>query len=154
MVHFPNGTNAIVAVISYTGYNMEDAMILKKSAHKRDFAYGTIYKSHIVDIHPNSAGRSSCEKHFGLRSSPVDLITANASFQKMVKKVDSDGIARIGSKLKFGDLLCAYVDMVRGRTHWEKYKGDEETILDEVRLIGKNHFLSFIPILVEGTAFL
>ncbi|KAI8459705.1 DNA-directed RNA polymerase I subunit A2 [Phakopsora pachyrhizi] len=138
MDHFPNGTNAIVAVISYTGYDMEDAMILNKSAHERDFAYGTIYKSHIVDIHPTSAGRSSCEKHFGLGSSPVNSITADASFQKMVEKVDSDGIARIGTKLKFGDPLCAYVDRVTGRTHWEKYKGDEEAILDEVRLIGND----------------
>ena len=35
MDSFPNGTNAVVAVISYTGYDMEDAMILNKSAHER-----------------------------------------------------------------------------------------------------------------------
>ena len=35
--NFPNGTNAGVAVISYTGYDMEDAMILNKSAHERGF---------------------------------------------------------------------------------------------------------------------
>ncbi len=45
---FPNGTNAIVAVIAYTGYDMEDAMILNKSAHERGFGYGTVYKSQIL----------------------------------------------------------------------------------------------------------
>ncbi|KAF8076706.1 hypothetical protein FPV67DRAFT_1472397 [Lyophyllum atratum] len=47
---FPNGTNAVVAVISYTGYDMEDAMILNKSAHERGFTYGTVYKSQIIDL--------------------------------------------------------------------------------------------------------
>jgi DNA-directed RNA polymerase I subunit RPA2 len=50
MDSFPNGTNAVVAVISYTGYDMEDAMILNKSVHERGFGYGTVYKSQIVDL--------------------------------------------------------------------------------------------------------
>ena len=58
MDSFPNGMNAIVAVISYTGYDMEDAMILNKSAHERGFGYGTIYKSQIVDL-KDLQGRSA-----------------------------------------------------------------------------------------------
>ena len=44
MDNFPNGMNAIVAVISYTGYDMDDAMIINKSADERGFGYGTVYK--------------------------------------------------------------------------------------------------------------
>src|SRR5207248_8245865 len=48
--NFPNGMNAVVAVISYTGYDMDDAMILNKSAQERGFGYGTIYKTEKYDL--------------------------------------------------------------------------------------------------------
>lgn len=45
MADYPSGTNAVVAVISYTGYDMEDAMILNKSAYERGFGHASVYKS-------------------------------------------------------------------------------------------------------------
>ncbi|XP_026677810.1 DNA-directed RNA polymerase I subunit RPA2 [Diaphorina citri] len=50
MDNFPMGTNAIVAVISYTGYDMEDAMILNKSSYERGFAHGCIFKSMFIEL--------------------------------------------------------------------------------------------------------
>lgn len=47
---YPSGTNAIVAVISYTGYDMEDAMILNKSSYERGFAHGVIYKNYSYNV--------------------------------------------------------------------------------------------------------
>ncbi|ENN77884.1 hypothetical protein YQE_05562, partial [Dendroctonus ponderosae] len=79
---FAMGTNAIVAVISYTvseqrrtkvstdqkdlanGYDMEDAMIINKASEERGLAHGSIYKSEFVELehegsyfarNPNSA---------------------------------------------------------------------------------------------------
>lgn len=46
--NFPNGMNAVVAVISYTGYDMDDAMIINKSSYERGFGYGTVYKTEIL----------------------------------------------------------------------------------------------------------
>ncbi len=42
---YPSGTNAIVAVVSYTGYDIQDAMIGNKAAYERGFAHGTMYKA-------------------------------------------------------------------------------------------------------------
>jgi DNA-directed RNA polymerase I subunit RPA2 len=54
---YPSGTNAVVAVISYTGYDMEDAMIINKSAYERGFGHGCVYKSFRHDL--NEATGSS-----------------------------------------------------------------------------------------------
>lgn len=46
----PSGTNAVVAVISYTGYDMEDAMIINKGSYDRGFGHGSVYKSYMRDL--------------------------------------------------------------------------------------------------------
>lgn len=48
MDEYGSGTNAVVAVIAYTGYDMEDAMILNKSSVERGFAHGSVYKTECV----------------------------------------------------------------------------------------------------------
>ncbi|CAI9774521.1 unnamed protein product [Fraxinus pennsylvanica] len=41
---YPLGTNAIVAVLAYSGYDMEDAMVLNKSSVDRGMCHGYIYQ--------------------------------------------------------------------------------------------------------------
>jgi DNA-directed RNA polymerase I subunit RPA2 len=129
---FPNSTNAVVAVISYTGYDMEDAMILNKSAHERGFGYGTVYKADIFDL--KDAARSKkgpVTLHFGLGRD----IKEDHPWREIV---ENDGLPRIGSKVKAGDVIAAYVDDVTGRTKAHKYKGDETAYIDEVRVLGSD----------------
>ncbi|RXK38794.1 DNA-directed RNA polymerase I subunit RPA2 [Tremella mesenterica] len=130
---FPNGTNAIVAVISYTGYDMEDAMILNKSAHERGFGYGTIYKSEIFDLAsaPGSARRSKPTLHFGLGKD----VKPEAPWRSFLSE---DGLPHLGVKVKYGDPLCGYIDEIKGWTRVHKYKGDEVAYIDEVRLLGSD----------------
>lgn len=134
---FPNGTNAVVAVISYTGYDMEDAMILNKSAHERGFAYGTVYKSQIIDlkdIRGASQSNSAVTLHFGLGH---DIRTEEGVRQHTcMQYLDRDGLPFVGIKLDAGDPIAAYVDDTTGRTKFVRYKGDEQGIVDQVRLLG------------------
>ncbi|KAF1942451.1 beta and beta-prime subunits of DNA dependent RNA-polymerase [Clathrospora elynae] len=141
--NFPNGTNAVVAVISYTGYDMDDAMILNKTAHERGFGHGTIYKTKICDlVEGQNKNRSAktVRKLFGF---------APDSFVKAEYKdiLDEDGFPRIGTMLKSGDVIAAWhtvsLDPVSGdyenrdaQTQFYKYKEDEVAFVEEVRIIG------------------
>ncbi|KAF9464822.1 DNA-directed RNA polymerase I polypeptide 2 [Collybia nuda] len=136
MDSFPNGTNAIVAVISYTGYDMEDAMILNKSAHERGFTYGTVYKSQIVDLKDVRGAQKSSTiptLHFGLGK---DIRTEGERAHTCTNFLDIDGLPFVGSKILSGDPLAAYIDDTTGRTNFVKYKGEEVAYIDEVRLLG------------------
>ncbi|KAH9939259.1 beta and beta-prime subunits of DNA dependent RNA-polymerase [Epithele typhae] len=139
MDSFPNGTNAIVAVISYTGYDMEDAMILNKSAHERGFGYGTIYKSYIVDLQELSGSRratSAPTLHFGV--GPEIRMGDGERQHPAAKLIDADGLPAVGVRLNPGDPIAAYVDDTTGRTRFAKYKGDEVAYVQTVRLIGSD----------------
>ncbi|KAJ7098696.1 hypothetical protein B0H15DRAFT_878516 [Mycena belliarum] len=137
MDSFPNGTNAVVAVISYTGYDMEDAMILNKSAHERGFAYGTVYKSQIVDLKdvPGALKTATPSLHFGLGR---DIKRDGEKAHRCLDFLDEDGLPFIGTQLSAGDPIAAYIDDTTGRTRFIKYKGDEMGLVDEVRLLGSD----------------
>ena len=139
MDSFPNGTNAVVAVISYTGYDMEDAMILNKSAHERGFGYGSIYKSQVIDLKDiPSANKSSANPlfHFGLND---NTNLREASGMRKFGNLDVDGLPFIGARLNPGDPIAAYIDDTTGRTRFINYKGDESCYVSEVRLLGKRN---------------
>merc|ERR1712091_599624 len=60
MDEYPSGTNAVVAVISYTGFDMEDAMIINRASMDRGFKHGTMYKTEDLDL------RDSRKVEFGV----------------------------------------------------------------------------------------
>jgi DNA-directed RNA polymerase I subunit RPA2 len=140
--NFPNGTNAVVAVISYTGYDMDDAMIINKSAHERGFGFGTIYKTQKISLAENSRSsqKSAKAKLFGFAPNSV----VKAEWRQMV---DWDGLPHIGQRVTKGDIIVAYhnamFDSVTqqwvnqdGITEFKKWKDDEVAYVEEVRLMG------------------
>ncbi|XP_026754215.2 DNA-directed RNA polymerase I subunit RPA2 [Galleria mellonella] len=116
---YPAGTNAIVAVISYSGYDMEDAMIINKSAYERGLGAGSIYKADFVE-----------------------LKNANSYFQRDPNKpelsqyIDSDGLPSVGARIEPNDPFYCYYDGDKKDFVVSRYHGKEDVFVDNVRLCG------------------
>ena len=145
--NYPNGTNAIVAVISYTGYDMDDAMILSKSAHERGFGYGTIHKSKVISLSDEKSSRSvkGIKRLFGF--APGGYIHSSAK-----QLLGEDGLPIVGALIHNNDPLCVSHEVrydpvrksvnaapfvsVGTETRYHRYKDDEPCYVESVTLMG------------------
>ncbi|KAG9508453.1 DNA-directed RNA polymerase I subunit RPA2, partial [Fragariocoptes setiger] len=127
---YPLGTNAIVAVISYTGYDMEDAMIINKSAAERGFTHGSIMKTVTVDLKAIGDVRGSRQYvyNFGFKK--------REDHERWAHIIDRDGLPFIGSKLTMDDPICVYHDLVTLELKMEFYKSSEPAYVLDVKLLG------------------
>ncbi|ODV96448.1 hypothetical protein PACTADRAFT_16580 [Pachysolen tannophilus NRRL Y-2460] len=128
MDNFPNGTNAVVAVISYTGYDMDDAMIINKSADERGFGYGTVYKVEKIDLAMDRRRGDPITQHFGFGDDEWP--------EAWREKLDADGLPLVGVKVEEGDPVAAFYDDTIGRTKIKTYHSSEPAYIHEVKLLG------------------
>ncbi|XP_019055826.1 PREDICTED: DNA-directed RNA polymerase I subunit 2 [Nelumbo nucifera] len=119
---FPTGTNAIVAVLAYSGYDMEDAMILNKSSVERGLCHGYIYQTETIDL-ADQSGKSDEDLKLFARSN-VDKSTHSL--------IDSDGLPYVGQKVHPDEPYCSIYNTVTGTTKATKLKGSEPVIVDYV----------------------
>lgn len=131
MDNYPLGTNAVVAVISYTGYDMEDAMILNKASVERGFKCGSIFKTEKIDLGQIGDVRSSS-------SEVVFLFGRKEEDTYLDDKLDMDGLPFLGNKVGYEDPICSYIDLTTGETKVLKYKSTELAYIYDVKLIGND----------------
>jgi DNA-directed RNA polymerase I subunit RPA2 len=128
MDDYPLGTNAVVAVISYTGYDMEDAMIINKSAFERGFKHASVYKCRLVDLSEGSTG--GCTKYFH------NLVGPENEHRRFVESLDEDGLPFPGQPLQKGDPLYCVWDEVTQTHKVTYYQGQEPCIVDQITVVG------------------
>lgn len=102
---YPNGTNAVVAVISYTGYDMEDACILNKAAVERGFVHGFVYKTVIIDLTDS-------------KTEIVSNFTSTLRTEKIEPSLDVDGLPVVGQHIAQGKPLVSIVDLATGTSYF------------------------------------
>ncbi|KAL0591904.1 hypothetical protein ABG067_000556 [Albugo candida] len=135
---YPLGTNAVVAVISYTGYDMEDAMILNKSSYERGFAHASVYKHVTVDI--GSDGKQQrTQKKDSSKTYFTNLVSdSDPASQMYSPELDWDGFPHVGKTVYQGDPLASWVDETTGKQSFQKHKESEPAVVEQVSLLGKS----------------
>jgi len=135
----PGGQNASLAVMSYSGYDIEDAIVLNRGSMDRGFGrclvlrkYQTSLKEHRPDC------RDKAEK-------PVPVGVHASRLSKRHEVLDDDGLADVGRVLKKDDVMIAKLTAVQGSnvvddntTRYQPtplvYKGPAEAIIDKVMI--------------------
>lgn len=131
---YPNGTNAVVAVISYTGYDMEDAMIINKASYERGFKHASIYSTKEFDLWDGQGRVDTSKARF------LDNQKRRADGRPMatpvVASLGLDGLPAIGQMIQLGDPLYCYFDELQNTHVVVKSKVKEPFYVDQIRAIG------------------
>ncbi|KAK9056089.1 hypothetical protein SSX86_027177 [Deinandra increscens subsp. villosa] len=127
------GQNATVAVMSYSGYDIKDAIVMNKSSLDRGFGscivmkrMSAMYKKYKVDV---------CDQFVDTRKSQHD--------PKKIQILDHDGLAFPGEILENGDIYlqkeCPQTES-QFKYHQETFKGEEgeRAVVDRVALCSKD----------------
>lgn len=130
--YMPNGENLIVALMTYTGYNQEDAIIVNRSSVERGMFNLTYFKS-IAESEVNDMARGRtvlfCNPQ-SLKDRVIELRVRDAN----PDTVDEYGMPRPGAHIQQGDMILGKlgvtVTQVAGGGREVRY-ADQSVIADK-----------------------
>jgi DNA-directed RNA polymerase beta subunit len=152
---YPNGANACVAVLAYTGYDMEDACIINKAAFERGWGWAAVYKTYDVDMAEGrpatDAGRFLLHNEYlpgepspegggsrgrgGPGEKRPDAPLPPVPGHPVWEALDTDGLPPVGAFISQGSPFYATLDNVEGRHKVTLFKEAEGGYVEEVRLL-------------------
>jgi len=166
LIHFdqvPGGQNAIVAVMSYSGYDIEDASVLNKASIDRGFGRCMVFRKHQTTLRTHPSGASDSI------NAPPD--PCDGSFREMeddpqfakYKSLDKDGIAFVGAELQNGAIMVNKMSPVGTEVNSERtsmasmrstalsYKGPAPSYVDKVMIASNDAEHQFFKLSVRQT---
>merc|ERR1719259_190528 len=119
------GFNAVVAIMSYTGYDIEDAMVINKHSIERGLGSAQMYKTERVDLLEKGRGRGLGEVN--------QIFKCDPNKEELNAFLDGFGLPNPGTKLKAGDPYYCTFDTRSREYRVFNYKG-ENCVVDKVVL--------------------
>jgi len=110
----PAGQNIVVAIMSYKGYNMEDAIILNKGSIERGFGRSTYYRPSIAEELRYAGGLID-------QISIPDKDVKGYKTEKDYRLLEDDGIIYPEAKVREGDVVIGKTSPPRFLSSMEEY---------------------------------
>ena len=131
----PSGTQVIVAIMTHTGYNQEDSLLINKGSVDRGMALTTVYHTEKDEDKQKINGDEE------IRCKPDSTKTKGMKFGNY-NKVNSKGVIPENTLVENGDIIIAKVTpikenrndhtkVIKYEDQSKKYKTVEETYIDK-----------------------
>jgi DNA-directed RNA polymerase II subunit RPB2 len=131
----PSGTQVIVAIMTHTGYNQEDSLLINKGSIDRGMALTTVYHTEKDEDKQKINGDEE------IRCKPDSTKTKGMKFGNY-NKVNSKGVIPENTLVENGDIIIAKVTpikenrndhtkVIKYEDQSKKYKTVEETYIDK-----------------------
>ena len=104
LVHYdklPAGQNATVVVMSYSGYDIEDALVLNKASIDRGFGRCQVFRKYSTELQKYPNGKR--EEIYGPEYEPDE--DGNPRRAQAHTALDEDGLAVVGYQVHSGDVM-------------------------------------------------
>ncbi len=153
-----SGQNFIVAVLSYKGHNMQDAIVINKSSIDRSLARSVFYRTYADEEHRYPGGQRDL---YGVPEEFVQGYSGEQSYSKL----DTNGIVdpevqALGSDVLIGktspprflkEISALDIDTEKRRESSVKVRSNEEGIVDAVMLSQTTSGNRFVKVRLRRT---
>jgi DNA-directed RNA polymerase subunit B len=119
----PSGQNCVVAVISFEGYNMEDALIFNKASIERGLGRSTFYRIY----------EAACRQYLGGLKDRLVIPEAGIRGyrgEQYYRMLEPDGIIGLESKVNGGDVLVGRTSPPRFLEEYKEFEVKGPTMRD------------------------
>ena len=124
----PAGQNVMVAILCHSGFNQEDSLIMCQSSVDAGMFHSLAYHTHKEESRPNGTD----VEHIGVPDPEICTRLKAASYDHLDPVT---GMARIGARLKVGDIVIGKTVMTTDCTKMGKVK----VVRDKSLQVGTSH---------------